>query len=332
MKENLPVMQLEPIEQPAVQQTGTSWTKALETSAAYRTQQGMLLKGKCEEVLGRKAIADALKGKVQLIFTSPPFPLNRKKKYDNLQGDEYLQWLSKYAVLLSDFLTPTGSIVIELGNAWEPGKPVMSTLALESLLEFRKAANLHLCQQFVCHNPARLPSPAQWVTVKRTRVTDSYTNVWWMSKTTEPKADNKRVLQPYSDSMKQLLKSGKYNAGSRPSEHHVGKTSFLSDNGGSIPSNVLKFSNTAATDAYLSYCRTENLNPHPARMPIGLPTFFVKFLTDENDLVLDPFAGSNTTGAAAEALNRSWIGIEPMDEYIEGSKGRFVNLQTSDLT
>ena len=71
---------------------------------------------------------------------------------------------------------------MEIGNAWESGRPTMSTLSLRALLAFLEAGGLHLCQQFISHNPARIPSPAQWVTVERIRVKDSFTNVWWMSK------------------------------------------------------------------------------------------------------------------------------------------------------
>ena len=131
-------------------------------------------------------LAEQIRGKVDLIFTSPPFPLNRKKKYDNLQGIAYINWLKNFASLFKEILKPTGSIVMEVGNSWKPGKPVMSTLALESLLAFLRAGNFHLCQQFVWHNPARLPSPAQWVTVERIRLKDSYTHLWWMSPSERP--------------------------------------------------------------------------------------------------------------------------------------------------
>ena len=62
-------------------------------------------------------------------------------------------------------------------------------------------------------------------------------------------------------------------------------------------------------------------------MPIEVPEFFINFLTEPRDLVLDPFAGSNTTGAAAERLRRRWVSIEPNDGYVEGSKGRFEAVQ-----
>jgi site-specific DNA-methyltransferase (cytosine-N4-specific) len=206
----------------------------------------------------------------------------------------------------------------------------MSTLALRALLDFQTKNDLHLCQEFIWHNPARLPSPAQWVNVERIRVKDSFTKIWWLSPNEKPKASNQRVLQEYSQSMKDLLKKGVYNAGKRPSQHAIGAKSFLKNNGGAIPSNVLTYANTLASDAYQTYCKDNNLQLHPARMPIDLAKFFIKFLTVPGDIVLDPFGGSNTTGSAAEELDRYWISIEASEEYIKGSRGRFEGRITLD--
>ena len=289
-----------------------------------------MLCGASETVLASKPMREYY-GKVQLIFTSPPFPLNRKKKYGNHQGDDYIKWLASFAHIFKQLLKKDGSIVMEMGNAWEPGKPVMSTLALRALLAFLDAGEFHLCQQFIVHNPTRLPSPAQWVNVERSRVKDSFTHVWWMSPAERPKADNRRVLKEYSQAMLSLLATQKYNAGKRPSEHHIGEASFLKNNNGAIPPNVLTLSNTSASDDYLKYCREHNLQPHPARMPRGLPEFFIKFLTTPKNLVLDPFAGSNVTGAEAERLKRRWIAIELQEDYIESSRGRFPSSQNREV-
>lgn len=289
---------------------------------AYATRLGRMLHGKSDELLSSDALS-RYRGKVNLIFTSPPFPLNRKKRYGNEAGDEYIEWLNDFGPLLKKMLTANGSIVMEMGNSWEPGSPVMSTLALRALLKFQESNGFHLCQEFIWHNPARLPSPAQWVNVERIRVKDSFTKLWWLSTTKKPKANNRHVLQEYSASMKHLLKSGKYNSGKRPSQHNIGEESFLTDNGGAIPANVLTYANTQANDDYQNYCRKHNIQPHPARMPIDLAKFFIKFLTEPGDFVLDPFGGSNTTGAAAESLNRYWMSIEATNEYIQGSLGRF---------
>ena len=219
----------------------------------YKTSRGTMFQGKIEAFL-QSPRAAKYASKVQLIFTSPPFPLNRKKAYGNEQGEAFSTWLAGLASELKKLLTPTGSIVVEMGNAWEPGRPVMSVLALESLLQFLKKGDLCLAQQFICYNPARLPSPAQWVNVDRIRLKDAYTHVWWMSATDRPYANNRNVLTPYSKSMLHLLETGKYNAGKRPSEHHIGKKSFLKRNGGAIPANVLTITNTGTRDTYQAYC------------------------------------------------------------------------------
>ena len=292
---------------------------------SYKTEYGTCFQGNVESILKGKRF-ERYKGKINLIFTSPPFPLNRKKKYGNLQGEEYKKWLTDIGLLFKDYLAEDGSIVMEVGNSWEPGIPVMSTLALESLLGFLKTGEYHLCQQFVWNNPAKLPSPAQWVNIERIRVKDSFTHIWWMSKVVKPKANNRNVLVEYSGSMKSLLRTGKYNSGMRPSEHNIGEESFLSNNGGAIPSNVITAANTHSNTDYQNYCRENDIQPHPARMPEALVEYFIKFLTDEGDLVFDPFGGSNTTGSVSEKLKRKWLVTELNEEYIEGSKGRFKNL------
>jgi site-specific DNA-methyltransferase (cytosine-N4-specific) len=293
--------------------------------------------GKAEDVLARPPVTD-FRGAVQLLFTSPPFPLQRKKKYGNLEGDAFAKWLAGFAARFAEYLTPDGSIVIELGNGWNPGTPTMSTTSLKALLAFQEAVGLHLCQEFICYNPARLPTPAEWVTVRRVRVKDSFTRVWWMSPTPHPKADNRRVLTDYSESMKKLLKRGTYNGGKRPSQHHISPTSFLTNNGGAIPPNVLvppesdvpfdplavlPIANTASGNQYYRTCRERDIAAHPAVMPEALVAFFVQFLTDPDDLILDPFAGSNTTGAVAEKFDRRWLGIEADLAYAEASRVRF---------
>lgn len=289
---------------------------------AYQTKKGTMYWGTIEDFLESDE-AEALRGKVHLIFTSPPFPLNRKKRYGNKVGDAYKSWLSDLAEPLAKLLTPKGSIVMEMGNAWVTGKPFMSTLALEALLEFKTAGKLNLCERFVHVNPASLPAPIQWVNVERIRVKDAFTEIWWLSRHDKTYANNRRVLQEYSPAMKRLLQTGEYNSGKRPSEYNIGEDSFNKDNGGAIPPNVITKSNTSAFDRYLEFCRLHNLPIHPARMNADVADFFIRFLTKPGNFVLDPFGGSNLTGAVAEKLDRKWIAIEPQGAYTFGSMGRF---------
>lgn len=310
---------------------------------SHKTDLGAYHIGDGTEFL-RADLSEQLRGQVQLLITSPPFPLNNKKSYGNLSGNEYKHWFAGLAKTYADLLTTDGSIIIELGNAWVPERPIQSLLHLESLIAFvqHPEADLRLCQQFVCYNPSRLPSPAPWVTMQRIRMTDSFTHVWWMAKSDFPKADNRKVLRPYSKSMQALLKRQSYNAGRRPSEHHISENGFLTDHGGSIMLNLfelepmdderevrlpnaLSIANTQSNDFFLRTCRERGITPHPARMPAELASFFIEFLTDPGDLVLDPFAGSNTTGFTAERLRRRWLSIEIKEEYAQQSQIRFEN-------
>ena len=279
-----------------------------------------------EDLLKSKRFADK-KGKMNLLLTSPPFPLNRKKKYGNRTEQEYLDWFAGLAPLFAEYIADDGSIVVELGNSWNKGSPTMSTLALRALLSFLEKGEFHLCQQFIWFNTAKLPTPAPWVTRERIRAKDAFTNIWWMARTERPKADNRRVLSKYSKKMERLLETQKYNSGPKPSGHKIGAESFLRNNGGSIPPNVLVSSNTQSKSPYQDYCRQNDIRPHPARMPVDIASFFISFLTDKHDVVFDPFAGSNTTGQVSEELDRKWISVEAEQDYIAGSVGRFRNVR-----
>ena len=259
---------------------------------------------------------------ISLVLTSPPFGLRNKKNYGNVAAEKYVEWFIPFAREVQRVLKPDGSFVIEIGGAWMPGHPTRSVYHYELLIELVKNVDFHLAQEFFWFNPAKMPGPAQWVTIERIRCTDAVNTVWWLSKSERPKANNKRVLQPYSESMKRLLKNG-YNSGQRPSGHLVSKK-WKKDQGGAIPKNLLSFSNTNSSDAYQRSCRENGIPLHPARFPYNLPKFFVEFLTDsEEDIVLDIFAGSNTTGAVAEEAGRNWLAFEMRKDFLEASKFRF---------
>lgn len=258
---------------------------------------------------------------VDLILTSPPFALKRKKEYGNEDQERYVDWFLSFAPDLLRILKPTGSFVLDLGGSYVPGFPVRSIYLFDLLVRLVKETGFYLAQDFYHYNPARLPAPAEWVNVRRVRVKDSVNVVWWLAKTKHPKADNRKVLKPYSSSMMGLLRNG-YKAKLRPSGHDI-SANFSRNNGGSIPPNLLELANTDSNGAYQQRCRQAGVKAHPARFPPAFPEFFIKFLTDEGDIVFDPFAGSNTTGYVAERLKRRWIASELSLEYLIGSKFRF---------
>lgn len=275
---------------------------------------------------GRAYHADALDvlrrlpaNSVALVFTSPPFALRRKKAYGNVDAHEYVEWFWPFAEQIHRVLRPDGSFVYDLNGAWNQGSGTRSFFPYELVLRLREL--FHIAQEFYWYNPSRLPTPAEWVTIRRTRVKDAVNTLWWLSKTTEPQADNRRVLRPYSKSMRRLLRDG-YDPAMRPSQHEIGPH-FRKDNGGAIPPNLLEIPNTRSSDDYFRQCRAAGLPIHPARFPAPVPDFFVRFLTEPRQLVLDPFAGSNVTGQVAEALGRRWLSIEINADYVAGSRFRF---------
>ncbi|MCC8410500.1 site-specific DNA-methyltransferase [Mucilaginibacter sp. UR6-1] len=266
---------------------------------------------------------------INLVMTSPPFALLRKKEYGNKDQHEYIEWLSEFAALVHKKLKDDGSFVLDLGGAYQQGLPVRSLYNFRIPIHFCDNLGFHLAEDFYWYNPSKLPSPIEWVNRRKIRAKDSVNNVWWFSKKPFPKSNISNVLVPYSESMKRLLKDpdSHYKPKLRPSGHDISK-SFSSNNGGAIPSNLLQIANAESNSPYLNFCKKLNVKSHPARFPLQLPEFFVKMLTDEGDLVVDIFSGSNTTGQVCERLKRNWISIDNDINYMAASIFRFIEKGT----
>jgi site-specific DNA-methyltransferase (cytosine-N4-specific) len=273
----------------------------------------------------RQVLRELPKGSIDLIVTSPPFALLRKKSYGNEDQENYVAWLSEFGKVAQDALKDTGSFVLDLGGAYQRGRPVRSLHNFRVLLDFCDNLGYRLAEEFFWYNPAKLPSPIEWVNKRKIRAKDAVNTVWWFSRTDHPKADVRRVLTPYSERMKTLLKDPDkfYKPKVRPSGHDIA-ASFGQGNGGAIPSNLLQIPNTESNSHYIRTCKALVRESHPARFPAALPEFFIKFLTDPGDLVVDIFSGSNTTGEAAQKLERQWLSIELDRDYAELSAIRFM--------
>jgi len=282
----------------------------------HKTKHGKIYLGDSLDVM-----ASMKPGSVDLVMTSPPFGLVRKKEYGNADSHEYLEWFKPFAQQFNRILKESGSLVIDIGGAWMPGQPTRSLYHFKLLIMLCEEFGFHLAQEFYWWSPSKLPTPAEWVTVRRIRVKDAINTVWWLSKTPWPKASNRRVLQPYSQSMKHLLANG-YKAQKRPSGHDISEK-FAIDNGAAIPPNLIALPNTESNGFYHRYCQERGIKAHPARYPAELPEYFIRMCTDEGDTVFDPFGGSCVTGEVSERLKRKWVCAELSEEYLEGALGRF---------
>jgi DNA modification methylase len=293
----------------------------LQAPPAYITRLGAAYHGDALQLLPQ--LPD---NSISLVITSPPFALQREKEYGNQNQDDYLIWLEDFAKLVHQKLRADGSFVLDLGGAYKKGVPVRSLYNFRVLIRLCDEIGFFLAEDFYWFNSSKLPSPIEWVNKRKLRAKDSVNTVWWLGKTEWPKADITKVLSEYSARMKQLLKNpeGFYTPKKRPSGHDIGK-GFGKDNGGAIPSNLLQIPNTESNGIYLSGCKAVGVKQHPARFPAKLPEFFIRFLTEPNDIVLDIFAGSNTTGYVAEIEGRRWLAFEERLDYLAASSFRFLS-------
>jgi site-specific DNA-methyltransferase (cytosine-N4-specific) len=297
----------------------------------YVTERGAAFVGDSLQILQK--LPDC---SVNLVLTSPPYALHFKKAYGNVSKDGYVKWFLPFAHEVRRVLRNDGSFVLNIGGSYNKGVPTRSVYHFKLLIALVEEVGLHLAQECFWYNPAKMPMPAEWVTVRRIRVKDSVEYVWWLSKTPWPKATNRAVLKEYSEDMLRLNRNGVRET-VRPSGHVIRESWDKVHSGGAIPANILeeqlleqnapntllKFGNNAANDEYTMKCKENGDKIHPARFPVALPTFFIRMLTDASDLIVDPFAGSNTTGAVAEGLDRRWIACDEVEEYVVASKYRF---------
>ena len=255
------------------------------------------------------------------VITSPPYALHFKKEYGNVDKEDYVRWFLPFAHEIKRVLKDDGSFVLNIGGSYNPGTPTRSLYHFKLLIALCDEVGFHLAQECFWYNPAKLPAPAEWVNVRRIRVKDSVEYIWWLSPSEWPVADNRAVLVPYSADMERIIKKG-YRAKKRPSGHNITRK-FRTRHDGAIPSNLIDRGNNESNSEFMKACTERGLKLHPARFPSALPEFFTKLLTDPGDLVMDPFAGSNTTGYVAEALGRRWLAMEIDEEYLRTSALRF---------
>ena len=295
-----------------------------DSQIGYTTAYGDCICGDSHELLNR--LED---NSINLVVTSPPFALQRKKEYGNESQERYVDWLCQFGKLVYQKLKDDGSFVVDIGGAYEKGRPTYSLYQFKTLIKLCDEVGFHLAQPFYWHNPSALPAPIEWVNKRKLRAKTSVNTVWWLCKSPFCKADVTNVLAPYSTRMERLISNPeefvKEEGTVRPSGHVLGKSSWSKNNGGAIPPNLLQISNSESNSQYLRYCKKIGVKGHPARFPSGLPEFFIKFLTQEGDLVVDIFGGSNTTGQVAEKLNRRWLSFDLSQEYVAASVFRFSN-------
>jgi hypothetical protein len=261
-------------------------------------------------------------GSVQLFFSSPPFPLNRRKEYANQHpARSHVEWLLRLVERYLRKLAPEGSIVLEVGPVWTPGEPTQATWMERLVVALEDRLGLHLCQTLYWENPAKMPGPAAWTTRERVRLTDRIERLLWTG--WRPRPGRTRTTARSSRPIPRRCGAFSVAAAKPRSGVPPGTTAeagpSAATTGAPSPARSSGVANTASNDRYTRACREAGLPVHPARFPEELPGFVIRFLTREDDLVVDPMCGSGRTARAADRLARRWVCGDIACEYLRGA-------------
>ena len=270
-------------------------------------------------------------GSVNAIITSPPFPLNRQREYGGWEPDRYLDILLEHIAAMKPLLTNDGSLVVSLGEVYLKGVPALNPYQEELVVAMRKLG-WSLCGRHVYVNPAS-PKTTPWVTKSRIRCARATETFYWWSPTPYPKANNREVLQPYSNRFLQTLAAGgEIRAREGGARQSYPGLRFRQNNGGRIPLNFTFAGHEGATSAYSRYCAANGLPRHPALMSAEVTEHFVRLVTDTGDLLYDPFGGSLRVAEVCKRLGRRYLASEKCLEYLKGGFGRLDPQTIEDFT
>ncbi|MCL2830581.1 MAG: site-specific DNA-methyltransferase [Betaproteobacteria bacterium] len=237
---------------------------------------------------------------VDLVITSPPYADQRKNTYGGIHPEEYVEWFLPVSEQLFRVLKPTGTFVLNIKEKVVNGE--RSTYVMELVLEMRKQGWLWT-EEFIWHK--KNCYPGKWPN----RFRDAWERILQFNKSKKFHMYQDEVMVPMGDwantRLRNLSGTDKIRDNSRVGSGFGKNISNWIDRNKAYPTNVLHL----ATE-----CNNKN---HSAAFPEGLPEWFIKLFTRENDMVLDPFMGSGTTLVVAKRMRRNSIGIDMVREYCE---------------
>jgi len=253
-----------------------------------------LLKMKQE---GKLKNADGTKG-VRLIYIDPPFATkqefrskNGEKAYqDKIIGAQFLEWLRKRLILLRELLSDDGSIYVHLDYR--------SVHYVKVLMDELFGSNF-LRNEIIWSYKSGGVSDTYFSRKHQTILFYSKSDIWIF---------NPQKEKSYNREFK------KYNfEGVKEYKDKIGWYTLVNQK------DVFEIEMVGRTSK-------ERIN-YPTQKPEKLLDLIIKSSSNEGDIVLDAFAGSGTTGAVAEKLNRRWIMIDSSKFAIYTMIKRMLNLK-----
>lgn len=234
--------------------------------------------------------------KAELIITSPPY--NTGKEYETQTSlEEYIEGQRETIRACIDILSPTGSICWQVGHYIEGSARSKEAFPLDLVLyPVFKNLGLKLRNRIIWHFGHGLHETI--------RFSGRHETILWFTWDTEYytfNLDPVRVPQKYPG---KRAYSGPRRG--QPSGNPLGKN----------PSDIWEIPNVKSNHVE----KTE----HPCQFPIGLIKRLVLALTNEGDLVVDPYIGVGTTAAASLLCNRRSAGADIEERYLDIARGRVI--------
>jgi site-specific DNA-methyltransferase (cytosine-N4-specific) len=271
-------------------------------------------------------------GPIHLVLTSPPYPLKVQRAYGNVELRHYVDFICKVFESIVKKMAKGASIALNVSNdIFEDKLPARSTYVERLVIALEDRFGLYKMDTLVWQSN-KPPGPLAWASKKRYQLNVYYEPIlWFCNSPNDCFADNRRVLLPHEDAHKKFMESGGLKSDQVNADgNYIKKAgSYGNITKGKIPKNVmLQFANNCDYgDAVSNWAKRSNIPPHSAKMPALLCKFLIEYLTQPEQTVLDPFAGTLTTGQCAEMTGRKWICVEMIWEYIRQSFVRFEGIE-----
>lgn len=288
----------------------------------FSTELGIAVISKCQNFFS------GFDEPIHLILTSPPYPLQKPRKYGNVDEAHYVDWLCSTIEPVVTCMAPGGSLCLNVSNdIFIKGSPARSLYREKLVIALCERFGLFKLDELVWENPCKPPSPIQWASKKRFHLNVAWEPVYWFTNDPQKlRSDNRRVLQPHKPAHQKFIVAGGVRKPSINSDGSYRKIlgAYGNSTSGSIPRNVIKQVHDGYGIASLKRrCNELGIPVHGATMPLKLAEFLIKLTTEPNNLVADPFGGSLTTALAAERHGRRWVATEQYKEYVQGGLERF---------
>lgn len=247
---------------------------------------------------------------VDLIITSPPYADARQKSYGGVAPDAYVEWLTRFHSVFWQALKPEGSLILNLKDKVVDGvrhRYVWHSIERLSQLGWR-------CIEDYCWHK-KTTMPGYWPT----RFRDAFEYCFHLAKCKHPYINQQAVKVPMAASTRERMQR----ALKRP------LTAYVSATGSGFTRNPARWQQSdLVLPTNVLHLAPETRNQHhPAAFPVALPRFFIQLLSPPGGLVLDPFAGSGTTGVAALELSRRVVLMDQCEAYCRVAEQRLTTVQ-----